>query len=403
MKDNIEDPFGFQNFPKIYNRTSDLFIDLIDLVKKAHIDNEEFVIDPTGLITECKNRLKIAQSLYEADDQETSYKKSGVISLNLDSARYDEFTSSIVEKGSIRITLAPIGIKLEEFQKGLAHTFSTETCNRLDHAIEGAILEAQKRGSNVIIFPELSLPRRSINRYLNLCAKHRIMLIAGMEYTVLPGRKAKNGTVISIPVNKNEHPLGLPYLAFEQIKHFPAAAEKQELLDTAGTPYEYYPGDSLFIFKSDKIGSFGVLTCSDFHSIRLRFKLQREIQTLYIPAQTFDNTTYKHLAEVSIRELHALTVVCNNPKLGSSFVYAPHYNHMQRSKLKKLGEALPEFATIDIRPKDFLESQNEDSQTHFRKKIDDSFVFPKLKEVKQLPPDWGYDDMGKKRKKLKIG
>lgn len=291
----------------------------------------------------------------------------------------DDFSK---KQNELLLTLCPIGMnKDKDFDEDRGLKFSAGVHERLDLRIESAINEAKKRGANVIVFPELTLPRKYLLRYLDMCGKRGLLLIAGIEYATDYSINCRNSTIISFPLNSKVDPYGRCYLAFEQDKHFPAAEEKQ-LLEKNGV-YKYQPGKNLYIFSSKKFCNFAILTCSDFLSLRLRLKLQEKIQTVFVPAQNLDMTTYNHIAESSIRDLHCFAVVCNNQDIGGSFVYAPFRDRHRRTIFRKDGSTLPEFLTMKWSPSSIKKSQVADSQIPFKK---DSG----LEHMKQTPPDWGY-------------
>ncbi|OFZ16502.1 MAG: hypothetical protein A2X86_11945 [Bdellovibrionales bacterium GWA2_49_15] len=312
------------------------------------------------------------------------FKSDGVTIINL-----NELGSPYQKKErGLLLTLCPISIDAEkDFDTDAGLAFAPGVHEKLDLRIESAINEAKKRGANAIVFPELCLPRRYLLRYLKMCASRGLLLIAGLEYSSDHSVKCRNSTIISIPIQNSDTLFGRKFIAFEQDKHFPAAREK-EWLET-GTQFRYQPGKNLFIFNSKRYLNFAILTCSDFLSMRLRLKLQERIQTVFVPAQNDDTTTYNHIAETCIRDLHCFAVVCNNQELGASFVFAPFYKKNRRVVFNKEGSTLPEFLTMKWNPSAVLKSQGAESQTPFRPK-DKATVNPVLAEMKQTPPDWGH-------------
>ena len=103
--------------------------------------------------------------------------------------------------------------------------------------------------------------------------------------------------------------------------------------------------------------------------------------------------TYDHISETSIRDLHCLTIVCNNPEKGSSHCYAPYYDHRKRQIFKKIGISKPEYHTFKIdHPKKIKETQQ---KAPYKKPFRDPENKENTKgypfsEYKQLPPDWKF-------------
>ena len=115
------------------------------------------------------------------------------------------------------------------------------------------------------------------------------------------------------------------------------------------------------------------------------------MQTVFVPAQNKDSMTYGHISETSIRDLHCVTIVCNNPKKGSSHCYAPYYDRRKRTVFKKIGVSTPEHHTFKIDPRKFRKTQQEaDPLKPFREPLDlENNKNNDFSKYKQLPPDWG--------------
>ena len=298
----------------------------------------------------------------------------------------ENFTNKNIKDKPLKITIAPIEMDLNsylEFKNGFK--FKRDKIKLIDLRIKQAIYEAIDQNSSIVLFPELCLPRSYLNSYLSLVNRKDIILIGGLEYFTDIKKKAFNSTIISIPVQRSLNPGGRSFMSFEQIKNFPSAIEYKTLKDNK---FQYKHGKGIFIFKSDFWGDFAILTCSDFLSLGLRWILQKEVQSVFIPAQNSDSTTYDHVTETCIRDLHCIAVVCNNPKKGSSHCYAPYYDKRQRQIFKKIGSSQPEYHTFEIDPINFKITQQEANPlTPFREKNGKG----EFSEFKQLPPDWRKD------------
>lgn len=323
-------------------------------------------------------------------DKFINKKSFGVNIVNLDLLS-TEFEDQKLKGKPFKITIAPLHLNLNKdlnFSNGFR--FKNKSEKLIDLNIRGAIDEAVRQEASVLVFPELSIPRNYLRSYLKLASEHHIVLIGGLEYFTGIKKTAYNSTIVSIPVKRSLNPGGREYFTFEQMKNFPSSEETYHL---SKHTFEYQKGTGIFIFKSDFWGDFAVLTCSDFLSLGLRWILQGEVQTVFVPAQNKDSVTYDHISETSIRDLHCLTIVCNNPERGSSHCYAPYYNHSKRQVFKKIGISKPEYHTFKIdHPKKFRKTQQEaNPERPFRdlesKKNNIDYPFS---EYKQLPPDWRF-------------
>jgi hypothetical protein len=378
------------------NRSSGTFVtDALRILSKTEIREDGLIKDVELFRRRIKFILKKEFLFFQGTSQLSKYKAENVTRIHLDrlNNRYG-FKKEVKER--IRVTVAPINYKWGDTfddKRGMKFKTNNAVQERLDYKIQAAIEEARRQKSSFLVIPELTLPRKYLQMYLRQCARHNIILVAGLEYENFDKTNMINSTIISFPVDRKKNPYSRDYIAFEQIKHFPAAKERTSLQKNK---FEYYAGNNLFIFKSKKLCNFSVLTCSDFLSLRLRLKLQEIIQLLFVPAQNPDGTSYDHIAESSMRDLHCYTVICNNQSLGGSFIYGPMYAKRNRVSLKIEGKIVPEFATVEIAPNFLFKSQKEDSQVPFRAGEDTGYVKEKnfdeieIKDLKQTPPDWGY-------------
>ena len=289
-----------------------------------------------------------------------------------------------------KVTVAPLYLDLkEDFDFNRGFKFKNQSEKRIDLNIRGAIDEAVRQESSILVFPEISLPRKYLSSYLKLASEHRIVLVGGLEYFSDIKKEAYNSTIVSIPVQRHLNPGGRKYFAFEQIKNFPSSEENYWL---SKNNFKYQKGSGIFIFKSNFWGDFAVLTCSDFLSLGLRWILQGEVQTIFVPAQNKDSMTYNHISETSVRDLHCVTIVCNNPERGSSHCYAPYYDRSKRIIFKKIGVSKPEYHTFTVDYlKEFKKTQKEANPIQpFRNPDPENDGEYPYSKYKQLPPDWRF-------------
>lgn len=392
---------GWQTLPLTEKRNGMAFLKALQVVVESQVS-----FDRSGFSNQKKTISRVKKALSselheDSDSALENFKRESVASIDgiLEWARKKNDARKKAVKGGLRLTVAPLGLEAKNFKHDQGFRYDFQVCNHLQIRIEAAVEAAVKEGADIIVFPELSIPRRFLLSTLKLCARNNLILIGGLEYYVDRYGNATNSTVISFPVDELKNPLGRKFVAFEQIKHFPSAEEKH-LLEVVPTrrKYFYVPGDTLFVFRQ-KDFNFAVLTCSDFLSMKLRLKLQESVQLVFVPAQNKDNTSYDHIAESSIRDLHCYAVICNNLISGSSFIYAPYYNKEKRTLLKIVGRVSPEFSTVTINPGQLVSTQAHDSQSPFRlPDLDEQPERSTKEHFKQLPPDWAYP----KRRRLPV-
>ncbi len=285
-------------------------------------------------------------------------------------------------KRVMKITLAPIGIwgKSYDFKrggklrKGIIYNINRRIVSAINHAI--------RVKSNLVIFPECSIPQENLNYYLKLAGDNGIILIGGLEHSSNRSNQAWNSAIVSIPCNVKENPFGKTYWPFIQNKIYPAAKESFELRNAGGS-FEFIGGKELIIFESNKWRNFSILTCADFLSLKHLFLLQGRIQSLFVPSLNKDSSTFEHNSQTAIRQLYCYSIICNNSFWGKSSVYAPYRKSYERTIFSIEGKSTPNFHTIEISPQEFNEVQDNEAETCFFEDKEKG-----LKKYKQLPPGW---------------
>ncbi|EMJ91183.1 reverse transcriptase domain-containing protein [Leptospira alstonii] len=300
------------------------------------------------------------------------------------------------KRKELRVTIAPISYNIEKSLNKKTMDFKNDKIRKkLKMKIDAAIEEAIARKSSLLILPEMTLPSKYLDYFLRKLDQHDIILVAGLEYAN-DGSNAQNITVISIPVVRYVNPLGKNHILFHQVKNYPMAEEMHELYKGR---LQYASNNNVYVFQTKFWSNFSVLTCSDFLSLTLRWMLQKKIQTLIVPAQNYDNSTYDVVANSCIRDLHCIAIICNNGALSKSFTYAPYYESYKRSIFEHVGITLPEFHTFTIKPEEikFVQEKGK-GDVPFRlgkqKKPNPRYSRnrEKLAEFKQLPPDWNTNE-----------
>ncbi len=296
----------------------------------------------------------------------------------------DEFNKvHLFESPRIKVTVGSLNVELGDlssssFDPKNGLSLKEEWRSKLDVEIMAAINHAKDENSDIIIFPELSIPRKYLNKYLKVSGEAKMIFIGGLEYNVGSRLEAKNEIVVSFPLNKYRSFTGKPYWAISQSKIFPSVDEFQAL---TACGFFFISGNEIAVFKTDFWKNFSVLNCVDFMSLRLKQLLQGRIQTLLVASLNYDSTTFQHLAEACVRELFVYCVVCNSQLTGSSFIYAPFRNKNERIILNYDGKKSPIYSTVYINPTDINIAQGASPTTKFGKS-DSLFRF------KQLPPGW---------------
>ena len=271
--------------------------------------------------------------------------------------------------------------------------FKKKSIEQIHINILKAIDHAGRQKSDIVIFPEMSLPRKYLNSYMEKASSYNLVLIGGVEYQPDRNKNCRNRVLISIPCNPERNPFGKSYWPIYQDKIYPSTAEFNVLKNNS---FKFVGGNELIIFKNSKWKNFSLLNCADFLSLGLKYELQGRIQTLIVPSMNFDSNTFHHLAQACIRELYCNCIITNNRSFGSSSAYGPYRASHERTIFNIEGQSKPEFHTIEINPSEISKVQEESPERLFYP--EDSKELKKLKDkqkqenplmkFKQLPPDW---------------
>ena len=262
---------------------------------------------------------------------------------------------------------------------------------RIHKEVMKALKAAEKASCDVICFPELTLPQNHLDIYLDYAGERNIILIAGVEYFDLATNIVANPTIISIPTDKNLNPTYKNHHAYVQFKNHLSI---KEIFYFERLKPKVFMAESneILVFISKKVHNFSVLTCSDFLSLEIKYLLQGLVQTLFVPAMNFDNTTYHHVAQSAIREIYCICVVCNNSYMGASHVFAPFRKDWKRTLFRIEGISEPKTHHLTIDPSVIKDLQViGESKNKMFEECDDkipSDITLKLDDFKQVPPDW---------------
>lgn len=119
--------------------------------------------------------------------------------------------------------------------------------NKLKSIINNVLTKGEKENVNLIVFPELSIPKIFLEDIKTFSSKNEIIIIAGSHYD-----KIENNKIISkCPIIYNNK-------IFYSEKLNPAPTELSSLPNHGSSQ-----GQNILVFENTPIGNFSVLICSD--------------------------------------------------------------------------------------------------------------------------------------------
>jgi predicted amidohydrolase len=229
----------------------------------------------------------------------------------------------------------------------------------------------------VVLFPELSIPRRYVDTIKRFAQREQAIIIAGIEFDSEPAR-VRNETIIAIPT-PDRHPESVAR-SFWVAKHHPAPYEWESLV---AHKIDFVAAPDLVCLDHAQIGPFGVSICYDLYAVNTLVGFQGHILHLFVPAFNRDLSTFESLSESAMRLLFCNVVVANSGCYGGSLAVSPYYLPRNREVLRMRGEHIDavERFWVPVEPLR-LEQQHRTSPKQQEKDKQNP------KRFKEKPADW---------------
>ena len=202
---------------------------------------------------------------------------------------------------------------------------------------------------DLVVVPELALPRYSERTFARLCEELGSIGIAGLDYKVgitqKGGKCAANEAVVVVPTG---WPLRQKYTASSRFyvgKTF-FAPEEEELL--RGFRLSPQADPTMWLFDAGPFGRIAVVICYDLMDIERAALYRGIIQHLFVLALNQDVETFIGLAETLSRMTFCNVVICNSGYYGGSLTVSPYSDRWRRTIYEHKGQGLRSVQVVSL-------------------------------------------------------
>jgi predicted amidohydrolase len=271
----------------------------------------------------------------------------------------------------------------------------------LTEVLEKAARVTKHDGADLLVLPELSLPRKWFRTVANHVVKTSKMgLVAGLEYNHHPKKPHVDNQVFAV--------LPGPFMSvatWPWTKRFPAR-EEAKALSKLNPPVSL--GASLLKQRRTVVethwGAFSVLICSELIEARQVADLLGRVQLVLCPAWNPDTASYDHLIQSAGFQLHSVIAISNNGHYSDCRAWAPRTERWQRDLCRLIERDVNDVVHVDVPLSSLRAFHSGDPQTADRfKRLREALSKGDMKAAKglvrkldeessgpwrPLPPDW---------------
>jgi hypothetical protein len=268
--------------------------------------------------------------------------------------------------------------------------------------LEKATRLSRGKASDLLVLPELSLPRQWFRTVANHVVKvGHYGLIVGLEYHHHPSRPYLYNQVFAV--------IPGPFMSvatWPWTKRLPAREEENQLsklpIPVTFPPHPGNPIQRTVIHTP--WGSLSVLICSELIEARRVADLLGRVDVVLCPAWNTDTASYDHLIQSVGFQLHSVIAVANNGHYSDCRVWAPRTQRWERDLCRLIERDVNDVVYVDIPLASLVafhegDKQAKDKYANLRKALERGNLrkaraaLNKLSEElpsewRPLPPDW---------------
>lgn len=268
-----------------------------------------------GVIYE-KQERNYLYSNYNLDKEDSSYSKTGKVSVKVIEFQRDSFFHIAVgneRKKKLRIAIANAKLNHDNFEKLIKDKPNRSYARYKD--LSSLVNQAIDGKADMLVMPEAFVPFEWLTTLARTCARNNLALITGIEHVKIK-KKVFNLTAVIMPYEDCNHKSA--YLSFHLKKHY-APSEQEEirgyrLTEVNGNTYELYQWNGCY---------FPVYCCYELTSIYDRALFQAYADFLVAIEWNRDVNYYSNILESLSRDIHCYCIQVNSSDYGDSRITQP--------------------------------------------------------------------------------
>jgi len=224
----------------------------------------------------------------------------------------------------VRVILSNLPVDVAEFNAAASGRprLTLDRLKRLDQALRSAqkasLAARRKQYASIVLFPELSVPRRWMRNLARHAVERNLSIVAGIEY-----KKTSNG-LVNQAMGVFPDPWENAAIVLWTKRH-PAHEEEKALRDLP-VPQHFLSDDEQMrrLIVESAHCRMSVLICSELFEAAPLSEVSGHVELLLVPCWNRDTPSFDHLAHATASLLvHAFVCVANNAEASDSRIVAP--------------------------------------------------------------------------------